>query len=1054
MSKQLEIAMSVQLALEDFQRNLASLNSQFKTSMGGLGDDADGAGDAIQAAFKTLGVRSIQEVETEVKKLQAAMATLNSSKMLPADAERASAALNARLIELQGELRGTTTGGQSAAQSIASLGQSSNDAAGALANAAHKAAAWGAALVGLNQISGLAKEIINTGAAFETLEGRLTSLLGSQEAAAAAFTDLKNLAASSPFEVAGLTEAYAKLTAFGLQPTMTQMQAMADTAATLGGGTETLAGVTTALGQAWAKGKLQGEEILQMAERGVPVWAALSEATGKNEQELQRMSAAGELGRETILKLIDALGNQNVGASAELMNTYSGAVANAQDALAEFYSMIASSGVLDYLTTQIRSVLAEFDRMKETGELQAKAQAIADTFIGLADAAKVAFEAISTLAQFMDEAMALFAAHKLLSFVAALREVKTASVAAGAAATVMGGQVAAAGTAAATAGAGVSVLAGALRALKLLTVAGLAHEAVSLAMGFVQARREAAEAGREIEEVDRKIKALEKRDSPENGAVVVLEDSAVAAQSLRFQLSETEKEFIRLKATGQDTGKALEGVLTALDVGSPQGIAVMIGELAKLKGSAQVTGDEIQVALVDRLKKLSAKDLADFGVMAETAFGRGSMKAEQFGQLIDAQVRASLKNLGVDADAALTGMSAKFQESAANVDIVIGRIDRLKAAGVDVGNVLASSLDQALKAATTETAVRAVIERWEALGKQGAVTGKQLADGLTVAQRKLDDIKPGVNSLAEAFRALGMKSQEDLNKTAENARQAFETIKQGSGSTRQEVERVGEAFKRYAEAAIAANGGVITDAVRAEAAMRGFRIEVDASGKSMLVAANSTDGLAGGLRNVANEASAAAAQVAEMQKVYDRMTKLPPGTVSPSVMDSDAGSPSADAFGFSWKDELYRAGATVKEAEIAAKYTDEIKARLVALRSPSVRSEAEYFKMHESSQRNAVEQALALARAEIAGATVDIGTSVADERARIAARQSAPMTADGYFNNMKSADSGGARAAMASTTVVFNVAGRQTKVNVGSSSDVENLRRILQQLEFDASRSN
>ena len=82
---------------------------------------------------------------------------------------------------------------------------------------------------------------------------------------------IKKLAAETPFDVAGLTESFVKLTAFGMKPTEAQMRSLSDIAANLGGGTETLSGVTLALGQAWTKTKLQGEEILQLAERGVLV---------------------------------------------------------------------------------------------------------------------------------------------------------------------------------------------------------------------------------------------------------------------------------------------------------------------------------------------------------------------------------------------------------------------------------------------------------------------------------------------------------------------------------------------------------------------------------------------------------------------------------------------------------------------------------------------------------------------------------------------------------------------------------------------------------------
>ena len=60
---------------------------------------------------------------------------------------------------------------------------------------------------------------------------------------------------------------------------------------------------------------LVGEEALQLIERGVPVWDLLAKATGRNVQELQKMSEAGQLGRDVILQLIDAMGRQNAGAT-------------------------------------------------------------------------------------------------------------------------------------------------------------------------------------------------------------------------------------------------------------------------------------------------------------------------------------------------------------------------------------------------------------------------------------------------------------------------------------------------------------------------------------------------------------------------------------------------------------------------------------------------------------------------------------------------------------------------------------------------------------------
>ncbi|WP_134984332.1 tape measure protein, partial [Aeromonas hydrophila] len=79
------------------------------------------------------------------------------------------------------------------------------------------------------------------------------------------------------------------------------------------GGFEEVQGISLALGQAWAKQKLQGEEILQLIERGVPVWQMLEQVTGKNTAELQKLSEAGKLGRETISALMNEISIQSRG---------------------------------------------------------------------------------------------------------------------------------------------------------------------------------------------------------------------------------------------------------------------------------------------------------------------------------------------------------------------------------------------------------------------------------------------------------------------------------------------------------------------------------------------------------------------------------------------------------------------------------------------------------------------------------------------------------------------------------------------------------------------
>ncbi|MEG6624265.1 tape measure protein, partial [Pseudomonas aeruginosa] len=83
------------------------------------------------------------------------------------------------------------------------------------------------------------------------------------------------------------------LKAYGLDPMDGSLKAIEDQSEKLGGGMERLEGITTAVGQAWAKQKLQTEEILQLVERGVPVWDMLAKVTGKNAAQLQDLASKG-----------------------------------------------------------------------------------------------------------------------------------------------------------------------------------------------------------------------------------------------------------------------------------------------------------------------------------------------------------------------------------------------------------------------------------------------------------------------------------------------------------------------------------------------------------------------------------------------------------------------------------------------------------------------------------------------------------------------------------------------------------------------------------------
>lgn len=226
------------------------------------------------------------------------------------------------------------------------------------------------------------KNLLGVGAAAESARRSLGNLYGDQAKGNQAYKDLKQLALDSGLAFASVLDDAKKLKAFGLDPLNGSYQALVDQNAAVGGTQEDLSGKVLALGQAWAKQKLQGEEILQLVERGVPVWDLLQKATGKNVQELQKLSAAGKLGRGTIQALYEEIGRSNAGAANRNLSAMSGLVSQVSARWQEFLQKVADGGVTDYFKQQIQSLLGT------TGDMDALAKRVADGIIATLEALK------------------------------------------------------------------------------------------------------------------------------------------------------------------------------------------------------------------------------------------------------------------------------------------------------------------------------------------------------------------------------------------------------------------------------------------------------------------------------------------------------------------------------------------------------------------------------------------------------------------------------------------------------------------------------------------
>ena len=149
----------------------------------------------------------------------------------------------------------------------------------------------------------------------------------------------------------------------------------------------------------------------------------------------------------------------------------------------------------------------------------------------------------------------------------------------------------------------------------------------------------------------------------------------------------------------------------------------------------------------------------------------------------------------------------------------------------------------------------------------GAVskTGKAAAAVSPQLKKIGADAQAAAEQLQAAFDRLGVTSQAALKQTAANALRDFEIIRNsGQASTRD----LSNAFAAYAEKAIAANNGIASATLKAQAAQYQLKIDADAAGKSvvrsMTDAARAVEKVGDAVEDTADgsfgELSAAAAQ--------------------------------------------------------------------------------------------------------------------------------------------------------------------------------------------------
>jgi tape measure domain-containing protein len=149
-------------------------------------------------------------------------------------------------------------------------------------------AAGGAAYGGVVAPLNLAGQMEQANIAFETM-------LKSATKAKAFLLDLQDFANKTPFEFPELRDSSKRLLAFGfdVKRIIPMMTAIGNASSGLGLGSEGIERVVTALGQMKAKGRIQGDEILQLTEAGIPAIEILAKKMKVTQAEYLKLQEKG-----------------------------------------------------------------------------------------------------------------------------------------------------------------------------------------------------------------------------------------------------------------------------------------------------------------------------------------------------------------------------------------------------------------------------------------------------------------------------------------------------------------------------------------------------------------------------------------------------------------------------------------------------------------------------------------------------------------------------------------------------------------------------------------
>jgi lambda family phage tail tape measure protein len=223
-------------------------------------------------------------------------------------------------------------------------------------------------------------KIFGDAATLESQARSLQVLTGSATQASQIIQELQSYGASTPFESTELIETAKRLNAFGVESNrvVDVVKTLGDVAGATGANLGELA---TAYGQVVAKGRLQGEELLQFQERGVALSAELQKMYKLQGQEFTKALEGGRISAQAVevaIQRLTAAGGKYADGAIAQSDTLNGKFSTLKDNITGLSQTIgtgpAVKAILD-LAINVIDTINKAIKLAISGPQQAEATA-------------------------------------------------------------------------------------------------------------------------------------------------------------------------------------------------------------------------------------------------------------------------------------------------------------------------------------------------------------------------------------------------------------------------------------------------------------------------------------------------------------------------------------------------------------------------------------------------------------------------------------------------------------------------------------------------------